>query len=85
MKFVDCKYWEDGNCLLNRYDRPTPEQCLECIVRGHNKKTGLGDTVAVAINKTPLRRLKRKGCGCKKRQDQLNKAVKYGTPDKPEN
>ena len=85
MKLVECKYWQDGQCLLNRHDMPTGEECFECIRAGRNVQTGLGDTIAATINKTPIRRLKKKGCGCKRRQDKLNKVFNYGTSGNSDN
>lgn len=85
MKLVGCKYWDEGVCLLNRYDKPTGEECFNCIQAGNNKQKGLGDTIAATINMTPIRRLKRKGCGCSRRQDKLNKVVNYGTSGNSDN
>ena len=85
MKLVNCKYWKDAQCLLNRHDSPTGEQCFECIRAKQNVPKGLGDTIAVTINKTPIRRLKKKGCGCKRRQEKLNKVINYGTSGNSDN
>ena len=62
-------------CGLNRYERPTEEDCEACKAAGRDSIGGLGDNVARYINKTPLRRLKPKGCGCKRRQERLNKLM----------
>ena len=90
---LNCKYLSEGKCLLNRYENPTRHECANCMAAQENRQEGLGDTAALLINKTPLKRLeaplrrlsKGKGCGCKKRQDRLNKAVNYGRTDKTEN
>lgn len=79
----DCKYWSAGKCLLNKFDgSPDPLDCANCMAAGENKPQGLGDTLANLINKTPLRRLKKKGCGCNSRQEKLNRIVKYGSTEK---
>jgi hypothetical protein len=79
----NCKYWSDGTCLLNKYDgKPSAFECANCMALGKNKPEGLGDTIAKLINKTPLRRLKKKGCGCKARQEKLNRMVNYGSTEK---
>ena len=62
-------------CGLNRHERPTEEDCAACKDAGRDSIGGLGDTVARYINKTPLRRLKPKGCGCKQRQERLNELM----------
>ena len=80
-QFVTCKYKSKRNafCTLNRVDGVVNTQvCAVCLVKGTNKIKGLGDLVALAINGTPFRRLKKKNCGCKKRQDQLNRIGKHG-------
>ena len=84
-ELVNCRFARRNWCSLNRVDEISVEFCNTCKDKMEDLIQGLGDAVAVTIDKTPLRRLKRKGCGCKRRQDLLNKAVKYGTPDKPEN
>lgn len=78
-----CKYRDGDQCGLNRAYSVTDRICEGCIKHGFNKPLGLGDTVAATINKTPLRRLKKKGCGCRSRQHKLNKIVKYGNSGKP--
>ena len=81
----NCKFYSDGKCLLGWHDEPTPDQCDTCMAAGNNKSRGLGDSIAALINQTPLRRYKKKDCGCKKRQDKLNRVFKYGNKDKSEN
>jgi hypothetical protein len=74
-----CKYLltqlDERLCGLNRHERPTEEECAACKDAGRDSIGGLGDTVARYINKTPLRRLKPKGCGCKRRQERLNELM----------
>ena len=74
-----CKYLFDRQnkriCLLSRYDNPTDEDCMQCQESGTNKVVGLGDRIATAINKTPIRRIKPKDCGCRERQDKLNRLM----------
>jgi hypothetical protein len=41
------------------------------------KSAGLGDTIAKVTKATGLDKLAPKGCGCKKRQDKLNKIFPY--------
>tara|TARA_R100001015_G_C4428427_1_gene26483 strand:+ start:189 stop:332 length:144 start_codon:yes stop_codon:yes gene_type:complete len=41
------------------------------------KSKGLGDTIAKVTKATGLDRLAPKGCGCKQRQDKLNKMFPY--------
>ena len=79
-RFVNCKYKDRrGHCKLNRVDgEVSPKVCAVCLVKGTNKIKGLGDLVALAINSTPFRRFKKKNCGCKKRQDYLNRIGKNG-------
>jgi hypothetical protein len=76
---MSCKYltiYSGGrSCGLARHSSPTEQQCKACQESGRNEIVGLGDTVARYINKTPLRLLKSKGCGCKRRQDLLNKLM----------
>jgi hypothetical protein len=62
-------------CLLNRYDSPTDEDCAACKSEGRDRVVGLGDRVATAINKTPIRLIKPKDCGCKQRQERLNELM----------
>ena len=80
-KQVICKYKHNksGTCKLNRVTgKVTTKVCAVCLVNGTNEIKGLGDLVALTINSTPFRRLKRKNCGCKKRQDYLNRIGKNG-------
>jgi hypothetical protein len=42
-----------------------------------NKSKGFGDTVAKFTKATGLNKLAPKDCGCKKRQDKLNKIFPY--------
>jgi len=51
----------------------------------NQKSRGLGDTVAKVAYIASLGKLTpdNKSCGCKKRQDALNKLVPYGTPVNP--
>jgi hypothetical protein len=76
---VKCEYLTDHLgvrfCGLNRHERPTEEECAACKDAGRDSIGGLGDTVARYINKTPLRRFKSKGCGCKRRQERLNELM----------
>lgn len=74
----NCPHLIQGQCGLNRYEQPTNVQCAACMVSGQNKQRGLGDTIALTINKSVFRRLKKKGCGCASRQAKLNRIVKYG-------
>jgi len=62
-------------CGLNRHDQPSEDDCAKCQKAGQNVTLGLGDDLARYINKTPLRRLKPKGCGCKQRQEWLNELM----------
>jgi len=41
------------------------------------KSRGLGDTVEKVIKVTGLKKFKKKGCGCEKRKQALNKAFPY--------
>lgn len=74
-----CKYLferEDKRlCLLNRHDSPTDEDCAACQSARLDRVVGFGDRVATAINKTPIRLLKPKDCGCKRRQERLNELM----------
>lgn len=42
-----------------------------------NKSKGLGDTIAKIARATRLNKLAPKDCGCKKRQEKLNKIFPY--------
>jgi len=76
---MNCKYLTiqlgERLCGLNRHERPTEEDCAACKEAGRDSIGGLGDSLARYINKTPMRRLKPKGCGCKQRQERLNKLM----------
>lgn len=81
-KQVLCKFKhaKSGTCKLNRVPgKINTKICSICVIGKGNEIKGLGDLVALAINSTPFRRLKKKGCGCKKRQDQLNRIGKHGS------
>ncbi len=82
---IDCRYLRRGVCTLNRTDEVSEEFCQSCQDRRQARITGLGDVVAATINITPIRRLKKKGCGCKKRQAALNKVVKFGKEGRNKN
>lgn len=82
---VNCRYARRDTCSLNRVDKISLEFCSACKDRLEDGIQGLGDAVAVTIDKTPLRRLKRKGCGCRKRQGILNRIVSFGKKIKSKN
>lgn len=77
----DCFYRREGNCLLSRFDKVTNGRCYGCQQNFQNKILGLGDLVALTINCTPLKLVKPllekrpNGCGCKQRQDKLNRWI----------
>ena len=77
-QIVNCRFARRNRCSLNRVDEISVEFCGTCKDKMEDRIQGLGDAVAVTIDKTPLRRLKKKGCGCRGRQDKLNKVVKFG-------
>lgn len=74
-----CKYLFEQEsrrlCMLNRHDSPSDEDCAACKSAGRDRVIGLGDRVATAINKTPIRFIKPKDCGCKRRQQRLNELM----------
>ena len=46
-----------------------------CVTTGEVKPQGLGDTIANGLEKLGVK--KKKGCGCKERQEKLNKLIPY--------
>ena len=80
---IRCKYRRESKCLLNRFENITNGRCLGCQQNAEDRIVGLGDLVALTINVSPLHRLKPllnrggRDCGCKKRQERLNK-IKTG-------
>ena len=84
-ELVNCRFARRTWCSLNRVDEISVEFCSTCKDKMEDRIQGLGDAVAVTIDKTPLRRLKKKGCGCSKRQDALNRAVNFGKKSKSKN
>jgi hypothetical protein len=80
-KNIICKFKHAKSCTckLNRVEgKINGIKCAGCINRFGNQIIGLGDLIALTINSTPFRRFKKKNCGCKKRQEYLNRIGKNG-------
>jgi len=82
---INCRFLRRGACSLNRVDEVSVEFCQSCQDRKDARVKGIGDAVAVTIDKTPFRRFKKKGCGCRKRQKFLNRIAKFGKDSRDEN